>query len=208
MTVVQKLCTSIHSIIINSFRAQIQLLIHYSCLVWWRHPMETFYALLAHCAGNSPVPGEFPTQRPVTRSFGVFFDLRLNKRLSKQAWCWWFLTPSRPLWCHRNGYSHYSLFYAISHYFRILQAVAPCVCGWLIKQRFSWGFKNDHSGAFQILVHCRNRNSHCKDKMDVCNGNPYTWIRRSLYLNGTQGFRLTSFVILPLVVSKMSFALP
>ena len=40
--------------------------------------METFSALLAICAGNSPVPGEFPTQRPVTRSFDVFFDLRLN----------------------------------------------------------------------------------------------------------------------------------
>ena len=43
--------------------------------------METFSALLAICAGNSPVTGEFPTQRPVTRSFDVFFDLRLNKRL-------------------------------------------------------------------------------------------------------------------------------
>ena len=43
--------------------------------------METFSALLAICAGNSLVPSEFPTQRPVTRSFGVFFDLRLNKRL-------------------------------------------------------------------------------------------------------------------------------
>ena len=40
--------------------------------------METFSAQLAICAGNSPVPGEFPTQRPVTRSFDVFFDLRLN----------------------------------------------------------------------------------------------------------------------------------
>ena len=37
-------------------------------------------------------PGEFPTQRPVTRSFDVFFDLRLNKRLSKQSWRWWFET--------------------------------------------------------------------------------------------------------------------
>ena len=46
--------------------------------------METFSALLALCAGNSPVTGEFPTQRPVTRSFDVFYDLRLNKRLSKQ----------------------------------------------------------------------------------------------------------------------------
>ena len=46
--------------------------------------MKTFAALLAFCAGNSPVPGEFPAQRPVTRGFDVFFDLRLNKPLSKQ----------------------------------------------------------------------------------------------------------------------------
>ena len=69
---------------------------------WWRHQMETFSALLAICAGNSPVPGEFPAQRPVTRSFDAFFDLRLNKRLNKQSWGWWFETLSRPLWRHRN----------------------------------------------------------------------------------------------------------
>ena len=44
---------------------------------WWRHQMETFTALLAIYAGNSSVPGEFPTQRPVTRSVDVFFNLRL-----------------------------------------------------------------------------------------------------------------------------------
>ena len=65
--------------------------------------METFSALLALCVGNSPVTGEFPTQRPVTRSFDVFFDLRLNTRLSKQWWCWWFETPSRSLWRHFNA---------------------------------------------------------------------------------------------------------
>ena len=47
--------------------------------------MEAFSVLLAICGGNSPVPGEFPAQRPVTRSFDVFFDLRLNKWLSKQS---------------------------------------------------------------------------------------------------------------------------
>ena len=52
--------------------------------------METFSALLAICAGNLPVPDEFPTQKPVTGSFDVYFDLRLNKRLSKQPWGWWF----------------------------------------------------------------------------------------------------------------------
>ena len=64
--------------------------------------METFSALLAICAGNSPVPGEFPAQRPVTRSFDAFFDLRLNRQLCKQSWGWWFETPSRPLWRHSN----------------------------------------------------------------------------------------------------------
>ena len=47
--------------------------------------METFSALLAICVGNSPVPGEFHTQRPVTRSFDVYFDLRPDQRLSKQS---------------------------------------------------------------------------------------------------------------------------
>ena len=53
---------------------------------WWRHQMETFSALLAFCVGNSPVTGEFPAQRPVTRSFDIFLDLRLNKRMNKQWW--------------------------------------------------------------------------------------------------------------------------
>ena len=75
---------------------------HSGAKTWWRHPMETFSAWLAICMGNWPVTGEFPTQRPVTRSFGVFFDLRLNKRLSKQWWGWWFETPSGPLWRHCN----------------------------------------------------------------------------------------------------------
>ena len=69
---------------------------------WWRHQMETFSALLAICAGNSPVPGEFSTQRPVTRSCDVFFDLCLNKWLSKQSWGWWFETLLRPLWRQCN----------------------------------------------------------------------------------------------------------
>ena len=65
---------------------------------WWRHQMETFSALPALCEGNSPVTA----QRPVTRSLDVFFDLRPNKRLSKQSWGWWFETPSRPLCRHCN----------------------------------------------------------------------------------------------------------
>ena len=84
------------------------------CESWWRHQMETFSALLAICAGNSPVPGELPAQRPVTRSFDIFFDLPLNKRLSKQSWGWWFETLSRTfdvtvMFPHRNLLYHLNI---------------------------------------------------------------------------------------------------
>ena len=78
---------------------------------WWRHQMETFSALLALCSGNSSITGEFPSKRPVTRSFDVFFDLCLNKRLSKQSWGWWFETQPRSLWRHCDVTTRsYSLF--------------------------------------------------------------------------------------------------
>ena len=64
--------------------------------------METFSALLALCAGNTPVTDKFPPQRPVTRSFDVFFGLRLNKRLNKQSRLQWFKTPLRLLWRQCN----------------------------------------------------------------------------------------------------------
>ena len=70
---------------------------------WWRHQMETFSALVAICVENSPVTGEFSAQMPVTWSFDVFFDVCLNKRLSKQSWGWWFETALGPLWRHSNG---------------------------------------------------------------------------------------------------------
>ena len=64
--------------------------------------MEAFSALLAFCAGNSPVTGELPTERPVTQCFDVFVDLHLNKRLSYQWRGWLFEMLSHPLWRHRN----------------------------------------------------------------------------------------------------------
>ena len=63
---------------------------------------EYIFRVTGLCAGNSPVPGEFSAQRPVTRSFDVFFDLHLNKQLSKQSRGWWFETPSGSLWRQCN----------------------------------------------------------------------------------------------------------
>ena len=76
---------------------------------WWRHQMKTFSALLAFCAGNWPVTSEFPSQRPLTRSFVVFFGLCLDKRLSKQSKRRWFETPSRSLCRHCNRVFLYSI---------------------------------------------------------------------------------------------------
>ena len=88
----------------------------------WRHQMDTFSALLALCAGNSPVTGEFPTQTPVTRSFDVFFDLRLNKQLSNQSWGWWFETLSCPLSRQYNDKSATT----IKHVQPVLSCPAVC----------------------------------------------------------------------------------
>ena len=69
---------------------------------WWRHQMETFSALLALCAGNSSVTGEFPAQRPVTRTLIFSLICARNKWSSKQSPGWWFETPSCSLWRHCN----------------------------------------------------------------------------------------------------------
>ena len=60
-----------------------------------------FGGVTGPCCGNSPVTSEFPSQRLLKRSF-IFFLLRLNKRLSKKSWGWWFETSSLSLWCHRK----------------------------------------------------------------------------------------------------------
>ena len=78
------------------------------------------FRVTGHLCGEFPeFPAqftEFPAQRPVTRSFDVFFDLCLNKvkRLSKQSWGWGFAMLSRPLWRHYNvDMFHYCLLYSL-----------------------------------------------------------------------------------------------
>ena len=74
---------------------------------WLDHIDPSLNHMMTSSNGNifrvtSHLCGQFTAQRPVTQSFGVFFDLRMNQRLSKQSWGWWFETLSRPLWRHRN----------------------------------------------------------------------------------------------------------
>ena len=83
---------------------------------WWCHQMETFSVLLAFCVGNSLVIGEIPAQRPVTRSFDVFFDLCLKQHLRKQWRCWWFEKSLCSLWHHCNEDAMITKF-SISRYY-------------------------------------------------------------------------------------------
>ena len=87
------------------------------------------FRVTGHLCGEFTVPGEFCTQRPVTRSFDVYFDLRPNKRLSKQWWGWWFDTQSCPLWRHCNG----SLIYLD---LTVLAIAFPVI--WLALRRSYW----------------------------------------------------------------------
>ena len=132
---------------------------------WWRHQMETFSALLALCLGNSLVTGEFPSQRPVTRSFDVFFDLRLNKRLSKQSRRRWLETPSRSLWRHCNGV----------YFLYDISILLLCHMGELLSHPYSFTIHLCHTDGYALSY-----------GWDV---KPYVWDDKSHY-----AIRMKSFV--------------
>ena len=79
---------------------------HQCCQFMMTSSNGTIFHVTGPVCGEFTGPGEFPAQRPVTRSFDVFYDLRLNKRLSKQPWGWGFETHSPPLWRHSNVENH------------------------------------------------------------------------------------------------------
>ena len=64
------------------------------------------FRVTVHLCGEFTGPRWIPRPKASDAGFDVFFDLRPNKPLSKQFWCWWFETPSRPWWRHRNDIWH------------------------------------------------------------------------------------------------------
>ena len=91
----------------------------YPTITWWRHQMETFSALLAICAKNSPVTCEFPAKRPVTRSFSLICawmniheagDLRRHRAhydvivMSVTSLWWWGDRTWPSCFCIRNSF--------------------------------------------------------------------------------------------------------
>ena len=118
---------------------------HYTVghILWWHHQMETFFELLALCAGNSPVTGEFPLQRPVTQSFDISLIC---------AWTnsWVNNLEAGDMRCHHTHYDVIVMFYqspslrrsvCLGHFFNSDKINHPSLYeGSIMLRRFSWCF--------------------------------------------------------------------
>ena len=124
--------------------------------------MEAFSALLALCEGNSPVIGEFPSQRPVMRSFDVFFDMHLNHKLGKHSRRCLFEIPSHPLWRHCNGVLEF-LLYALNTWVVVtgdpighrddnLRTVIPVTTLTILYRIDIWHFHRQSRGNYAICI--------------------------------------------------------
>ena len=115
----------------------------------------TIFRVIGPLCGEFTGPDEFPAQRPVTRSFGVFFDLCLNKRLSKQPWGWWFETPSWSLWRQCNAEWLHSL---PSTNGQVFTSVGLFACNNITENGmngFSWNLQDMSGSIWNILGMCR-----------------------------------------------------
>ena len=110
--------------------------------------------------------GEFPTHRPVTRSFDVFFDLRLNKRLSKQSWGCWFDTLSWSLWRHCNDKQKWEQSHFNNSFCIVNRPGRSEECTLLLVQSSFWWANimetEDWNGTYCIISKQHFRRSCCK----------------------------------------------
>ena len=108
------------------------LLWHDDIIKWKHFPCYWPFVCGIH---QSCITGEFPSQRPVTQSFDIFFDLRLNRQRSKQPRGWWFETPPNSLWRHgfRKGWFYpYPLGLLHKHWGNHKIALVPVKQPWRI----------------------------------------------------------------------------
>ena len=128
-----------------------------------------FSPLLALCEGNPPVTSVFPSQRPVTQCFYVFFDLRLNKRLSKHLRHQWFEKPSHSLWRHCNSLHLHITVLSLGHHGISRHGQLDC----LLNRLFRLTTKK-HQGS-TLLAHCENPLVHFPHKWPVNRNHSDVW---------------------------------
>ena len=148
--------------------------------------------LMAICAGNSPVTCEFPSQRPVTQSFGAFFGLRLNKGLSQQSRRQCFEMPSRSLWSHCS-------------------VCGPSPCFLMTHQTF-WKSISHSTGAFLMLTTSDRfsfKRHHRKSTQIQCNDNMKTmwfqFLKPPIIHSGEKPYFMAIFIVFNLDIFKTVF---
>ena len=149
----------------------------------------TIFRVIGPLCGEFTGPGEFPAQRPGTRSFGVFFDLCLNKRLSKQPWGWWFETPSWSLWRQCNAEWLHSL---LSTNGQVFTSVGLFACNNITEKGWKGIFMKS-SGYVRInLEHLGDVPGHHLDTRffsgGIRGGNPWLYIRHEKIFNKFSGY--------------------
>ena len=88
---------------------------------WWRHQMETFSALLELCMVNPSDTGGFSHPNKANDAeVSCFYDVQLNKRMSKQLGCWWFETPWRSSWGHCSEFDNIYWTYDVPNNFHLI----------------------------------------------------------------------------------------
>ena len=132
----------------TSFVLRYGLLSHDDVIIWKHFPCYWPFVRGIHRPRSIP-----RTQRPVTRRFDVFFDLRLNKRLSKQPWGWWFETLSRPLWRHRNVMT-------LSHYLNRFDSSSKVSCGIHVRYLTKTGYDINRFANYTCTIVSPSLNGH------------------------------------------------
>ena len=127
-------------------------------MTWWRHQMETFFAFLVLFEGNPPVTGGFSSgsQRPVTQSFDVFFDMRMNKRFSKRSKCRRFEMLCRSLWRHWNEFEKCTC-----------KSTSTCLGGHWIYSLLEETFTNRQTRAFYDCIVANLGRNWCRNHLDI-----------------------------------------
>ena len=148
--------------------------------------------------GEFPGPGELPAQRPVTRSFDVFFDLRLNKRLSKQPWDWWFETPAWSLWRHRNEIYLLSLRAQVGGLFVISWIFSGLL--WLLSHILHCCFAGTGLSIIPQICH---ESSFNDIYLFVWHNHPYTNIKGFSYLFNHKSSIYCIYMKTPIVFPKL-----
>ena len=116
---------------------------YWKCIFIMTSSNGNIFRVTGPLCGEFTGPGEFPTQRPVTRSFDVFFHLCLNKRLNKQPWGWWFETLSWSLWRHSNvEWGWWETWMKLCSYCELSQITWGCIASyqwnWILWNGKNW----------------------------------------------------------------------